>query len=380
MNELPEIMLVAGAPLAMGGLEKHLLSLAGGLQEYFNFSLVGDPHDPFRSEWERVGLGVHPFHPKDKLDLAAVGELRRLVLRRQPDVIHIHDSRAGLLARMAKIGVGVPTAYSLHYPAYQYVDLSGTGRWFNAQVERVLNWLVTDAVIFPYRNTYHHALRRRIVPRGKAHLIPSGIDIGPFVRAAKAIGDPEKTCSSNAPEVCRLVVVSRLAAEKNIGLALQTTAELVRQDYPVALMIAGDGPLRKELEEETVNLGISDAVQFLGFRSDIPQVIAQADICLLTSRFEAGPYVIMEAMAAGRPCVATPVGDVPWLLFDGAGVVVDDPTPEKFSAAVAELIEDKGRRRAIGRSAKQKAEEEFSIEHMLSGYEHLYRQLIRGER
>jgi glycosyltransferase involved in cell wall biosynthesis len=274
----------------------------------------------------------------------------------------------------------VPAAYSIHYPAYQYVDISAAGRFVNAQIERIFNWLLTDRVVFPYRNTYHQALKRRIVRKGQACLIPSGIDVGPFIRADQAIGGREKTCQGNAPEVCRLVLVARLSIEKNVSLALQTIAELDGRGYLAALLVLGDGPLRGDLEAEARQLGISGEVQFLGYRQDIPQVLAQADIVLMTSMFEAGPYVVMEAMAAGRPVVATPVGDVPWLLQDDAGVVVDDPTPERFASAVADLIENEARRKRIGRLAQKKAVAEFSLDAMLAGYRQLYIDMIGGGR
>jgi glycosyltransferase involved in cell wall biosynthesis len=376
MAEYPKIMMITAGQLSVGGVENHLLSLVEGLRDRFYFSLLGDLKEPFRSQWKELGQRIYLYSPRGSFDLAAWRETRRVFRQEKPDLIHIHDSRAGFLARLANIGRCVPVVYSMHYPSYEYVDVSFLKRFFYREIERALNWLLTDRIVFLFRNVHADAVSRLLAPRKRAIVIRTGIEVERFIRASQA----RKTRLANDAEATRLIVVARLTHQKRVELAIQAAALLRTQGYPVSLTIVGDGPEWQDQQDEALRLGISGQVDFLGFRDDVSDLLAMSDVFLLTSRYEGGPYVVMEAMAAGKPCVATAVGDVPWLLADRAGIIVVEPKPEMFAAAVAELIENDDLRREMGNRAQQKAIAEFSLERMIANYGQLYQSILGGKQ
>ena len=106
MDGTTKILMVTAGQLSVGGVEKHLLSLADGLKDSYSFSLLGDLIEPFSSQWKELGGGLYSYSPRGSFDLAAAREIRRVIKRDQPDVIHIHDSPVRLVVQVAGLADG----------------------------------------------------------------------------------------------------------------------------------------------------------------------------------------------------------------------------------------------------------------------------------
>ena len=140
----------------------------------------------------------------------------------------------------------------------------------------------------------------------------------------------------------------------------------------IEFVLVGDGPLRQELENEASALGLGPFAIFLGDRRDIPAVLASIDVAVLTSDSESLSNVILEAMAAGLPAVAYDVGGNSELLRDQRGVLVPVGDETAFADAVQNLLADSARREQLGRSARQFAQENFSLDRVRQRYVDLY--------
>ena len=150
-------------------------------------------------------------------------------------------------------------------------------------------------------------------------------------------------------------------------------AAIVASSFPeVHFVIAGDGPLRKQVEDLADELGIADRFHLPGWWRDVPALLAATDVAVLTSRHEGLPRAVVEALAAGVPVVATAVDGTPEVVHDGVnGMLAPAGDIERLAAGVCTLLEDEDRRRVMGEAASQGLED-FDINVMVRRQEELY--------
>jgi glycosyltransferase involved in cell wall biosynthesis len=177
--------------------------------------------------------------------------------------------------------------------------------------------------------------------------------------------------------VQRVGMVARMNARyKNHSGFLRIAARIHERFPDVEFVLAGDGPLRAEIEAEAQNLGIGSRVLFLGDRRDVSAVLASMDVSVLTSDSEGLSNVILETMAAGVPVVAYDVGGNRELVNADRGAIVPAGNEIEFAAAVARLLEQQGLRQMLAHNARAFAEEKFSLKRIQSAYEELYQSLL----
>ncbi len=144
------------------------------------------------------------------------------------------------------------------------------------------------------------------------------------------------------------------------------------------LWLVGDGPLRPVVEKTVVEMGLEGRVLFLGVRNDVPKLLAASDVLVLSSEYEGVPLTVLEAMAAGKPVIATAVGGVPELVEDGVtGILVPPRNPEALAQGILRLAKDADLRQRMGKAAQQWALERFDIARTAREYEALYLRLLR---
>ena len=175
----------------------------------------------------------------------------------------------------------------------------------------------------------------------------------------------------------RITTVANLRAEKAHETLIESAARLVR-DYPdIEFQFVGGGRRRQELHAIAERLGVAHAVRFLGHREDIPALLAESDIFALTSRSEAFPNAVLEAMAAGLPVVASDVGGVSELIEHRKnGVLVRAGDVPGVAAALGGLIERPDEAAALGEAARRTVDARFSFDRMVNSFENLYLELL----
>jgi glycosyltransferase involved in cell wall biosynthesis len=175
-----------------------------------------------------------------------------------------------------------------------------------------------------------------------------------------------------------LCTVGRLVAGKGISVLLEAL-ELIRREAPnAALVIAGDGPRRKDLQRTAEQLGLTHRVRFLGNRDDVERIYPLCDIYVQPSHAEGISLTILEACSCGLPVVATAVGGNPEVIEDGrTGMLVPADDAQSLAEAVLRLWRRPARARRMGRAARRRVRNEFSVERMVEQYMDLYREIGR---
>lgn len=203
-------------------------------------------------------------------------------------------------------------------------------------------------------------LEREGVPLGRIRVIPNGI-------AAERFSGRLATS-----RLATVVTVANLRTEKAHEVLLEAAARLAPRYSDLKFRIIGDGPREAELRALAAGLGVTDRVEFLGHREDVPALLTRADIFVLPSRSEAFPNGAIEAMAAGLPVVASRVGGLIDLVDEGrTGLLVEPDNPAALADAIASLIESPARAAALGAAARDEVVHRYSFDRMVRSFETL---------
>jgi glycosyltransferase involved in cell wall biosynthesis len=302
-------------------------------------------------------------------------QLASVLRRAGVDVVHAQDFGsfldAWLGARLAGVARMLVTAHGRYMAGHPGV-LAGLKRRCRHWLERYA--FRTGARLVCVSAALRLELAQEIgMPAAQMRVVHNGIQAG-AERAESVEPDAARPGAGGpANSGLRLICVGRLAAVKNLALLLRALA-LLRVGCPGAtLEIVGDGPERSSLEALAVELRIQAAVQFSGYRSDIAERMADADVFVLSSDSEGIPMAILEAMAAALPVVATRVGGVPDTVQDGVtGLLVDKGDAAALAAALAQLDARPALRHALGAAGQRTVRERFSANAMRDGYLELY--------
>lgn len=348
--------------LEFGGAEKVLIDLANASLRVNEVAICCV---------KRVGGLLSKVDPRIRVTCLEKGEgndwsvptrLAALAREGRYDVIHAHQWGTYLECTAAALMAGRPRlVHTVHGLYTQYAP----GGWSEA------------------KKALRHWLERRGAARHEA-IVTVSDSIRDYVVRDVGIGaDKVTTIYNGIPDVPvpqpplrggRLFFTAgRLAAVKNHAMMLRAFAQLHRQRAEVRLQIAGDGPERARLEALAAELGVADAVQFLGFRHNVTELMLAADVFLMSSHYEGISIALLEAMNCRLPVVATRVGGVPETVADGqTGLLVPDDDAAAMAAAMARLADDPALRQRLGDAGQAWQRGRFSIEATAQRYQQLY--------
>jgi glycosyltransferase involved in cell wall biosynthesis len=321
-----------------GGTLRHVQMLAAGCAVRGVPALVCGPaeHAPDFPRYQTVQFGDRP----SVRDGRAVLQLRRILSREQPDVVHAHGLRAGALAALALSLALRPSRAAL--PLVVTVHNAPPSSGANATVYRGLQFLVarSAAVVLCVSHDLEDRMRGAGARDVRRALVPPYDPEAPAESPDSAPApDPEAVRAElGAPGRPLILAAGRLAPQKGFGTLIEAARGW--QDLsPVPLLaIAGSGPLQAELAAAAAALGSS--VVLLGQRADVPSLLAAADLFALPSRWEGQPLILQEALQAGRPIVATRAGGTPDLTGENGALLVPPDDPAALTAAVRQVLGD----------------------------------------
>lgn len=356
----------------IGGGEIIGAELILGLKERgYELSVVtqeGDGGPPLEGSYEGIPIARFPFHAAlEQRDIGRImqihGRLRDLVQGFQPDLVHLH---------------------TLAHHAFfcQRAIASGTARLLITRHELLPQSVGRDTLTMQMlRSADWIACCSRAVLNEVRELLPEVAPRSSVVLNGLALPNVPPTPVSMEP--ARLLCLGRLTYQKGFDLAIAALAQL-RGRFPRArLTVAGEGPSRASLVDQASRLGISHAVDFVGWigPASVPEAIRASTIVLVPSRPREGlPLVAIQATQMGRPVVAARVGGLPEVVVHGeTGLLIEPDDPEAMAGAIEWLLEHPEAASRFGRAGREQALDRFSGERYLNEYDRLYRELKRED-
>jgi glycosyltransferase involved in cell wall biosynthesis len=359
--------------LEVGGAEKAFVELATRLDperfEPVAYCLGPRPTEVAASLPKALeSAGVMAYYLDARSARQAPSAIRRLdglLNEQQPDLLQSFLFHANLVGRIAARRAGVPKVVS-------GIRVAEPRRW-HRWADRLTRDLV-DCNVCVSEAVARFSVKRAKLPPEKVVVIPNGIDMARYGSVVPV--SPE---SLAIPHGRRLVTyVGRLDRQKGVGWLVETVPGWLKRLPDCNLVIVGEGPQHARIERRAKSLGISDQVRLLGWRSDVPEILAASSVVVLTSRWEGMPNVVLEAMAAGRPVLASQVEGVSELL----GPATEEQTvpygdSSAFSERLIRLLTDSDLASKLGQQNRVRAETEFPIGRTVQRYQELWESLIR---
>jgi glycosyltransferase involved in cell wall biosynthesis len=312
-------------------------------------------------------------------DARAMGALARIVRRFRPHLVHTHTAKAGFLGRQAALLGGRPRPVIVHtfhgHVLEGYFGPAKTSMYRGLERRLAKS---TDALIGVSEATVNDLTRLGIAPRERFRVIPLGLDLAPFASLDEEVdgGSRSGLGASNGDVV--FTFVGRVVPIKNLELMLRALARARARGAPAHLVIVGDGEIRPGLERLAIELGVAAEVSFLGYRRDLPEVLAATDAAIISSDNEGTPISLIEAGAAARPAVGTEVGGTAEVVTPESGILVPPGDEEALAAGIERLSGDGELRERMGQRAREHVLTRYSAERLVSDIDALYRELLEG--
>ena len=306
-------------------------------------------------------------------DLKALARLTSLLLRLQPDVVHTHSSKAGVLGRWAAYLAGVGTVvHSIHGFGFHH----GTPllqRGFYRALEAGTA-AVTTRFLAVSQASVDFGVSQGILTRERSCLVRSGIRLAAF-RGGPPPGALHRELAIS-PEAPVVGMIACLKPQKAPLDFVRAAARVARRVPAAHFILVGDGEQRRAVEEEVRSLELAGRLHLLGWRRDIPAILADLSLLVLTSLWEGLPRVVPEAMAAGLPVVATKVDGTPEAVREGeTGFLVEPHDVETLAGKIEYLLSHPAEARRMGQNGRMRVEE-FDIDSMVHRQEAIYDSLL----
>ncbi|MHC4845429.1 MAG: glycosyltransferase family 4 protein [Planctomycetota bacterium] len=370
--------------LELGGAQQATLATVASLdRERWAPQLVCGPGGMLDEEARALpGVPVHfvqelarPLRPlRDLAAVRGVQALLRPLAEGGPVIVHTHSSKAGVVGRRAAELAGAkPVVHSIHGFGHGAIGNPAVRRLALAIERRMAR--CTDAFVGVSRANIDEGRALGLLGDAPAHLIRSGIDLAEFARA-DSLRDAARAglgLHADAPVVGMLACLKPQKAPADF---VEIAARVAREMPEARFFLAGDGELRGEVEQRIARHGLGDRFLLLGWRRDVPALLGALDVLVLTSRWEGLPRVCPQAMAAGRPVVATRVDGIPEAVVDDRnGSLVEPGDVDGAAARVLGILRDPALAARFA-AAGREAVDEFGVAHMLAATERLYTELL----
>jgi len=343
-----------------GGGEAQVLGLLSHLAaKGHRNDLLAHPSGLLFARCQSLNVRARPIVMRNDLDVRCVLPLRRLIHQMRYHIVHFHTKRAHTLALWLPHGKRRPK-----YVVTRRMDYPEPRTWYT----RCLYNRRVDGVV-AISQTIAKLLLSAGVDNGKIRCISSGIELRTFENV--------RTRRIGANDVTEIGCLAALEERKGLRYVLEAAALLKADGLKVHCQIAGDGPLRAQLEADVTRLRLRDEVRFLGFITDTAEFFAGVDLFAIPSLHEGLGVAALEAMAAGKAVVATRVGGLTESVLDGVtGFLVPPRDSVALAAAIAKLAHSRSLARAMGQQGRARVRQHFSLQNMARQNESYYRELL----
>lgn len=360
----------------MGGAETKLCELIERLDTtQFNNHLANvGPSGPLDSRFNALDVPKYQCQRKHGFDFHPVFQLRRIMEEQKIDIVQTTlfwaDVVGSIAARLAKVPV-----------VLSWETVTHEGDPYHAQWQRRAGYQVamrfTDKVIAVSHEIKESLIRRRGLSPEKIEVIHYGVDLEKFVPNGMA-RNLRSELQVDMGQII-LVITARLEEVKGHKFFVDAFKAITDEFSDVIALFVGDGSRREALEKQARELEIEGRIRFLGIRNDVNKILNASDIFVLPSIAGEGlPNVVLEAMACGKPVVATDVGGTTEAVSHGeSGIIVPPGDAGALAAALKETLKQREKIALWGKNARKRAEDEFSLEKQIGNFESFYKEIYR---
>jgi glycosyltransferase involved in cell wall biosynthesis len=381
------------ARLNVGGPALHVAYLAEGLADRgYDTTLVagslarGEESMSQVAETRGARIVTLPHLARDISplnDALAVLRLAGLIRKERPQILHTHTAKAGFVGRIAALLAGDARPPIVVHTFHGHVLRGYFNPFVTLGFRTLERWLatVTTKLIAVSPEVRDDLVRLHVAPQEKFAVVRLGIELEQRVGGGEDVRRETRRQLGVAPDAFVVGWVGRMTAVKRTDDVLLAFRKLVDRDVDAWLCLVGDGPDREHLERRAHELGIARRCLFVGYQDDVAPYYEAIDALLLPSGNEGTPVSVIEALAAGRPAVATRVGGVPDVVRDGVdGFLVDVGDATSLADRLADLAREPARRAEMGRDGRERVLQRYAVDRLVDDVDALYRELLSGLR
>jgi glycosyltransferase involved in cell wall biosynthesis len=363
----------------VGGAEKILYYTVTGLDSTkYSISLCSlKERGEIAKELEKCGVQIHCLRMVNKEGvigwLSSIITLFRLFsyLRKlRPTIVHSFLFRANILARIAGYLTGVPIIISS-------IRVMGGEKEFFHFLERMTSFVV-DRYVTVSESVKGYIIQKSKIPVEKVSVIYNGVNIKNC--DSLQVQNVKLSFSREAGNII-LMTVGRLHKQKGHYYLIHAISKVKKEVLKIRLLIIGEGEEEKNLKNLVKSLDLTDQIIFTGLKYDVENILPIAELFILPSLWEGMPNAVLEAMATGKPVVATEVGGIPELVIHGeTGLLVPPKDSDALASAIIDLLQDKLKAKKMGEVGRIRVEEHFNISKTVEKTESLYQELLKEKQ
>jgi glycosyltransferase involved in cell wall biosynthesis len=351
----------------LGGAQAHVYDLIKSLHNDYQINLVVGTLGWLATQCEELGVSVHHLPSLTRSinfikDVTAVKELVQTIDKIKPDLIHAHSGKPGIIARLAGKICHVPVVFTAHGWGFD-PNAPKLTRNIALAAEKLLAKFATK-IICVSESDRQLAIKLGVLAAERIVTIHNGINPGIELPVSTAKAAPTQ-----------LIMVARFNKQQKDQNTLMKAIQQIDRDINV--LFVGSGPDLDEAKNTAQELDILSKVSFLGDRLDVPQLLAQSQIFVLSTHYEGLPISILEAMRAGLPIIATNVNGIPEQVVDGKnGLLVERQDVDGLVQAITNLVDNPMLCQKMGRESIEKLQREFTIDEMVASTKALYQSVM----
>lgn len=364
--------------LGMGGAERLMIPYLQHFDtsrfEPYVCALQIRSGNPIAADIERLGVPVDLLPVRRLRDPRNLFRVVRYLRRRQADLVHTQLEFSNVLGSLASRLIKIPSVCTLH----TFFDPSwGKKSW---RRHLAMWWTLRhfcDRIIAVSEGTRQHHIEVGRLPPERVVTLYNGIDLSGFASADEKTRLAGRQALNIPPDAPVLITVAVLRPQKGIQYMIEAMPAVLQAAPEARYLVVGSGEHEAVLKRMVDAYGLAERVIFTGVRQDIPNLLALSDVFVLPTLGEALPTVLAEAMAAGKPIVASAVGGVPEMVEEGVnGLLIPPSDPDKLAGACIRLLRDPEQARRLGYSGRQIVEQRFNIERQVQLLCDLYDSLL----
>ncbi len=362
--------------MVFGGGERAFLQIASGLdRSEFEPVFVCTPSQPLKGMLQAVNIPLLPVDFSKQISLSLFRELAAVLAKEQPAIVHTQGSRADFYGRLSTAYARKARLVSTVAMPVEGFDVPYTKRMFYLLLDRFTERFV-DIFVVVSEELKRTLAKKHGIPTKNILNIHNGIETESYrFDPAGARTLRQELCISE--DTVLVGSVGRLVWQKGFSYFIEA-ASIVSEKFPDArFVLIGDGEKKEELQQLASLVDMEEKVFFAGFRSNVQQALSAFDIAVISSVHEGSPIVLLEAMATGRPTVATALpGIVEVAQHDKEAILVPPADPAQLAQGIITLLQNRKKAALLGNTARRTVESNFDIRVAVKAHEKLYRDLL----